>query len=133
MTMSIVLLELEDANRFANEFSLPLRVVNSCEFAIGTVDGAGDLHGVAVCTDTDNKKTLEINYICTDGWYNASFVLCEACCRFAKNMGYTKIITYTATHDNDKALKHHGFNCNPLTNLVNRFKKKTTLWSKELV
>lgn len=132
MTMSIVLLELEDANRFANEFSLPLRVVNSCEFAIGTVDGAGDLHGVAVCNETNDKKTLEINYICTDGWYNASFILCEACCRFAKNMGYTKIITYTATHDNDKALKHHGFNCNLLTNLVNRFKNKTTLWSKEL-
>ena len=60
MTMSIVLLGLEDANRFANEFSSPLRVVNSCEFAIGTVDGAGDLHGVAVCTDTDNKKTLAV-------------------------------------------------------------------------
>jgi len=133
MTMRIESLTLDDANRFTDEFGSSLNIVDICRFAIGTVDGAGNLHGVAVCTDTYNKKTLEIKYLCTDGWYNASFVLYEACCRFAKNMGFTKIITYTATHDYDKALKSRGFVCEATTMLIQPGKKnKAMLWSKEL-
>lgn len=133
MTMRIEPLTLEDANSFIGEFGSSLNTVNVCRFAIGTVDGAGNLHGVVVCTDTDDKKTLEIKYLCTDGWYNASFVLYEACCRFAKNMGFTKIITYTATHDYDKALKSRGFVCEATAMLIQPGKKnKSMLWSKEL-
>lgn len=133
MTMRIEPLTLEDANSFIGEFGSSLSTVDICKFAVGTVDGAGDLHGVAVCTDTDNKMTLEIKCLCTDGWYNAGFVLYEACCRFAKNMGYTKIITYATTHDYDKALKSRGFVCKTTTEYILKGKKnKAMLWSKEL-
>lgn len=83
------------------------------KFSIGCMAG-DDLCGVAVCGRPvsrylDNGLTLEVNRVCTDGTRNACSKLYGACCRIAKNMGYTKIITYTLKSENGASLRASNF------------------------
>lgn len=116
MALRICPITLKEANDFVKKHHRHHDSVVGCKFAIGVVDGAEDLHGVAICGRPvsrilDNGKTLEINRVCTDGWYNACSVLYGACCRIAKNMGYKKIITYTLISENGASLKASNFIC----------------------
>lgn len=83
------------------------------KFSIGCMAG-DDLCGVAVCGRPvsrylDNGLTLEVNRLCTDGTRNACSKLYGACCRIAKDMGYTKIITYTLKSENGASLRASNF------------------------
>lgn len=86
-----------------------------CKFCIGLLDGE-KLVGVAVCGRPvsrylDDGTVCEINRLCTDGTYNACSMLYGACCRVAKEMGYTKIITYILESENGASLKASNFIC----------------------
>lgn len=50
--------------------------------------------GRPVSRQLDNGYTLEVNRLCTDGTYNACSILYSTSWRIAKNLGYTKLITY---------------------------------------
>ena len=59
----------------------------------------------------DDGITLEINRVCTNGKRNACSMLYGACCRIAKEMGYTKVITYTLASEDGASLKASNFKC----------------------
>ena len=96
-------------NRYHRHHNAPV----GCKFCIAVSDGE-DIHGVAICGRPlsrylDNGYTCEVLRVCTDGTYNACSMLYGACCRIAKAMGYTKIITYTLISENGASLKASGF------------------------
>lgn len=96
-------------NRYHRHHNAPV----GCKFCIAVSDG-DIIHGVAICGRPlsrylDNGFTCEVLRVCTDGTYNACSMLYGACCRIAKAMGYTKIITYTLLSENGSSLKASGF------------------------
>ena len=96
-------------NRYHRHHNAPV----GCKFCIAVSDGE-TIHGVAICGRPvsrylDNGFTCEILRVCTDGTYNACSMLYGACCRIAKAMGYTKVITYTLISESGTSLKASGF------------------------
>ena len=59
----------------------------------------------------DDGKTVEVLRLCTDGTYNACSKLYSRCARIAKDMGYTKIITYILENETGTSLKASGWVC----------------------
>lgn len=70
------------------------------KFALGVVDEAGKLRGVALCgrpvaRHLDDGMTLEVSRTATDGCPNACSALYGASWRVACAMGYRRMVTYT--------------------------------------
>lgn len=112
MTMQIVQVSLDKANTFSNTYSSRYTFVTDCDAAFGIVDGAGDLHGVAICRKLDSnenkEKAIDIVSLCTDDWYNADLLLYKACCRFARDMGCSKVVALAGAERNTALIKQ-GF------------------------
>lgn len=112
--MTVVPLTLKCANDFVIQNHRHHGKVQGCKFCIGAVDEKGKLRGVAitgrpVSRYLDNGTTAEITRLCTDGFKNACSFLYAACPRIAKEMGYTKIITYILITENGASLKAAGW------------------------
>ena len=72
--------------------------------------------GVAICGRPvgrylDDGQTLEIYRNCTDGTPNACSKLYGACIRIARDMGYSRVVTYTLQHECGASLKASNFVC----------------------
>lgn len=85
------------------------------KFAISCYN-ENSLCGVAICGRPvarmlDDGNTLEIYRNCTDGTRNACSKLYGACLRIAKEMGYSKVITYTLQSEDGASLKASNFIC----------------------
>ena len=111
--LKIIPCTLRYASSYINEFHRHHNASVGCKFCIAVAD-EGKIHGVAVCgrpvsRHLDNGFTLEILRVCTDGTKNACSMLYGACCRIAKDMGYTDIITYTLISENGASLKASNF------------------------
>lgn len=79
------------------------------------------LCGVAICgrpvaRGLDDGLTVEIYRVCTDGTRNACSKLYGACVRIARDMGYTKVVTYTLTSEGGASLRASGFHSCERTN-----------------
>ena len=112
--MTVVPLTLKCENDFVIQNHRHHGKVQGCKFCIGAVDEKGKLRGVAitgrpVSRYLDNGTTAEITRLCTDGFKNACSFLYAACARIAKEMGYTKIITYILITENGASLKAAGW------------------------
>lgn len=112
--MTVVPLTLKCANDFVIQNHRHHGKVQGCKFCIGAVDEKGKLRGVAIAGRPvsrylDNGTTAEITRLCTDGFKNACSFLYAACARIAKEMGYTKIITYILITENVASLKAAGW------------------------
>mgnify|MGYP005902277321 CR=1 FL=1 len=112
--MTVVPLTLKCANDFVIQNHRHHGKVQGCKFCIGAVDEKEKLRGVAitgrpVSRYLDNGTTAEITRLCTDGFKNACSFLYAACARIAKEMGYTKIITYILITENGASLKAAGW------------------------
>jgi hypothetical protein len=84
------------------------------KFALGVVDGDGQLRGVAICgrpvaRHLDDGLTVEVNRTATDGCQNANSALYGACWRVAAAMGYRRIITYTQEGETGASLRASGY------------------------
>jgi hypothetical protein len=84
------------------------------KFAIGVVDEAGTLRGVATCGRPISRAlndwfTLEVNRTCTDGCPNANSALYGACARIAVSMGYRRIITDIQADEPGISLRAAGY------------------------
>ncbi len=93
--MQIRPIGLKEANSFVNQFHRHHKGTAGHKFSIGLFEG-DMLMGVAICGRPvsrylDDGLTLEINRLCTKGERNACSMLYGACCRVAKEMGYTKV------------------------------------------
>lgn len=113
--MTIIPINLKTANDFVRLHHRHHKPVAGCKFCIG-LDNGNELCGVAICGRPvsrylDDKKTLEINRLCTDGTKNACSMLYGASVRIAKQMGYKKVITYILQSENGASLKASNFVC----------------------
>lgn len=114
--MKIKPITFRTASEFVNQYHRHHRATVGCKFCIGLYDGE-TLIGCAVCgrpvsRRLDDGLTCEINRVCVkEGYYNGCSMLYGACCRIAKEMGYTKIITYILESENGASLKASNFTC----------------------
>lgn len=105
----------------------------------------GRLCGVAICgrpvsRHLDDGSTIEVSRLCTDGTRNACSKLYGAACRYARRLGFVRVVTYTLVSENGASLRAANFvldaeNCGGLEWTGRRKHKSTCLknrWVKIL-
>ena len=113
--LTIKPISLKDANDYVEINHRHHRKTQGHKFSIGVYEGEV-LHGVAIVGRPlsrylDDGMTLEVLRLCTDGTYNACSILYGRSARIAKEMGYTKIITYILEEEQGTSLKASGWKC----------------------
>lgn len=98
MNLKAVPLELKQANDFVSTLHRHHNPVYRDKFRVGCLLD-GRLVGVVqvgrpVSRNLDDGKTVEVTRLCSDGTPNVCSFLYSRAARIAKEMGYTKIITY---------------------------------------
>ena len=114
MTLKLTPVTISDAKVFIRRHHrrLPPRV--SALFAIGVAQNS-QIVGVATVArpsarHLDQRYTAEVTRLCVlDGVPNACSMLYAACWRAAKAMGFTRIITYTATDESGASVAAAGW------------------------
>jgi hypothetical protein len=114
--LQVVHVELKDANEFVALLHRHHKPCTGHRFSIGVQDPVtGKLHGVAivgrpVARMIDQRNTVEVNRLCTDGTPNACSMLYAAAAAAAKALGYRRIITYILDSEPGTSLKAVGWN-----------------------
>ena len=111
--MNAVPLELKQANEFVNNLHRHHSAVHRDKFRIGC-EINGILVGVVqlarpVNRYLDDGKTIEVVRLCTDGTKDVCSFLYSRAARIAKEMGYSKIITYILETESGISLKASGW------------------------
>lgn len=112
-------LELRQANEFVQQLHRHHKPVHRDKFRVGCeVDGR--LCGVVqvgrpVSRCLDDGKTLEVVRLCTDGTRNACSYLYSAAARVAKDLGYSRIVTYIMESETGVSLKAAGWTIDGVT------------------
>lgn len=65
--------------------------------------------GRPVSRGLDDGQTLEVTRLCTDGTKNACSFLYSKAARVARELGYSKIITYILMSESGDSLKASGW------------------------
>lgn len=112
-SLTIKPISLKDANDYVEAKHRHHRKTQGHKFSIGVYEG-NTLHGVAIVGRPlsrflDDGMTLEVLRLCTDGTYNACSILYGRSAKIAKDMGYTKIITYILQDELGTSLKASGW------------------------
>ena len=107
-------IELKDANEYVASLHRHHEPVHRDKFRVACIDAEGRMHGVIqagrpVSRILDDGKTLEVVRCCTDGTRNACSFLYSRMARIAKEMGYSKIITYILDSEEGTSLKASGW------------------------
>lgn len=118
--LTIVPMELKEANAFVDIFHRHHKPVQGHRFSIGCVDEDQKVHGVAivgrpVARMVDPKRVLEVTRLCTDGTSNACSFLYSAAARIGREMGYLKIQTYILESETGSSLLAAGWEYDGLT------------------
>lgn len=111
--LTIKPLDLSKANAYVMEHHRHNGKVLIHRFSIGCYDGER-LCGVAICGNPsarmlDDGETIEVKRVCTDGTRNACSILYGRCARIAKEMGYSRIITYILQSECGTSLRASGW------------------------
>ena len=111
--MNAVPIELKQANAFVDRLHRHHVPVHRDKFRIGC-EVNGELVGVVqlarpVARMLDDGQTIEVVRLCTDGTPNVCSFLYAKAARIAKEMGYSKIITYILDSENGTSLKASGW------------------------
>ena len=106
-------LELKQANAFVDMLHRHHDSVYRDKFRIGC-EKDGQLVGVVqlarpVSRILDDGNTIEVVRLCTDGTRNVCSFLYSKAARIAKEMGYSKIITYILENELGASLKATGW------------------------
>lgn len=107
---------LKEANAYVAQFHRHNQPTTGHKWSLGCYDG-DRLCGVAIAgrpiaRKLDDKLTIEVLRVCTDGTRNACSALYGACGRVAREMGYRRIITYTLISEPGTSLRASGWtNC----------------------
>lgn len=112
--MNAIPLELKQANEFVSSLHRHHDPVYRDKFRLGAVDDNNKIIGVIQCgrpvsRHLDDGKTIEVVRCCTDGTHNACSFLYSKAARIAKEMGYSKIITYILDSELGTSLKASGW------------------------
>ena len=105
---------LRAANEYVRQHHRHSKVVVGCKFCIAAVDEDDQVIGVAivgrpVARRLDDGYVGEIVRTCTAGVKNVNSFLYGACARIWKEMGGTRIITYTLETESGISLKAAGY------------------------
>ena len=106
-------IELADANAYVIEHHRHHKAVRGHRFSLACYED-GRLCGVAIVgrprsRRIDQRATVEVLRLCTDGTQNACSKLYGACRRAAKALGYDRLITYILEDEDGKSLLASGF------------------------
>ncbi len=112
--LTLVPLELREANEFIENHHRHHKKVQGHRFSIGATNGEGSLVGVAtvgrpVTRMINPKEVLEVTRLCTDGTRNSCSFLYSAAARIGKALGYKKIQTYILESENGASLRAAGW------------------------
>jgi hypothetical protein len=110
MKLHIVPLTFRDACEFVRQFHRHHDPPRGSKFCLGVETEDGELHGVIIVGRPisrvfDDRKTAEVTRSCTDGTKNANSCLYAAAWRVAREMGYSRLITYTQEGESGVSLK----------------------------
>ena len=111
--MKIVHVELDEANDIVLRLHRHHKKVLSHRFSIG-VEMGGQLIGCViigrpVARRTDQRMTLEVTRLVTDGTANACSLLYSAAARAGKELGYKRIQTFILKSEPGTSLKAAGW------------------------
>ena len=114
MSYILIPLKRKQAQNFINEFHRHHKAPIADIFRIGLVCNKKligcTMVGRPVARGLDNGLTLEVNRCCVkDGYKNACSMLYGAAARVAKNLGYSKIVTYTLNFESGASLRAVGW------------------------
>lgn len=109
----------KEANEFVERLHRHHKPSRGDKFRVGCAIG-GQLVGVVqvgrpVSRVLDDGKTLEVTRLCTDGTKGACSYLYAKAARIAKELGYSKIITYILDSESGKSLVAAGWTCEGIT------------------
>lgn len=112
-------MSLKDANKFVHNHHRHHGIVVGYKFALG-LEVEDQMKGVAICSrpvsrHLDDGFTLEVSRVCVIDADNGCSKLYSACARAAKEMGYSKIITYTLSSESGISLKASGWQCEEIS------------------
>jgi hypothetical protein len=114
--LSIIHIELLEANNFVAEHHRHHQPVVGHRFSIGVCDETDTLVGVAIMGRPvsrlqDDGQTIEVNRVATDGTPNACSALYGAARRACFALGYKRLITYTLPSESGSSLRGAGWKC----------------------
>ena len=106
-------IELKDANAYVTEHHRHHKAVRGHRFSLACYEN-GRLCGVAIVgrprsRRIDQRMTVEVLRLCTDGTRNVCSKLYGACRRAARALGYDRLITYILDGEKGKSLLASGF------------------------
>jgi hypothetical protein len=113
--LTIVPIELKEANEFVAAFHRHHKPVLNHRFSIGVIDQQNNLRGVAVIGRPvarlagHPRQVLEVTRLATDETPNACSMLYGAAARIGKQLGYGKIQTYILVEEPGTSLKAAGW------------------------
>ena len=110
--LRIVPVTHKEANEFVARLHRHNKPTLGYRFCVGCADT--ELRGVSivghpVARHLDDGLTVEIRRVCTDGTRNACSMLYGASRRVAKELGYSRVITYTLPEEGGASLRASGF------------------------
>lgn len=113
--MKLVHMELKEANAFVEKHHRHHKPIQGHRFSIGATIG-GVLVGVCivgrpVARMIDQKNTLEVTRLCTNGTSNCCSFLYAAARRAGISLGYCKIQTYILQSETGVSLTASGWVC----------------------
>lgn len=113
--MIAVPMELKDAQDYINTYHRHHQAAHRDKFRIAAMED-GKIVGVVqvgrpVARVLDDGNTLEVLRLCSDGTKNVCSFLYSKAAKVAKEMGYTKIITYILESETGTSLKASGWHC----------------------
>lgn len=112
--MIAIPIELKDAQAYINQYHRHHKAAGRDKFRIAASNDGKDIIGVIqvgrpVSRVLDNGHTLEVLRLCTTGSKDVCSFLYSRAARIAKEMGYTKIITYILETESGTSLKASGW------------------------
>lgn len=105
MSLRVVPLDLDEANRLVRMWHRHHKPVVGHRFSLGVVDDEGQVHGALIAGRPvarmagSPRAVLEVSRLVTDGTYNACSILYGAAARTGKAMGFERIQTYILSDD----------------------------------
>jgi len=111
--MKLVHVELKEANAYVASKHRHHKPVTGHRFSLGAEKG-GKLVGVVivgrpVARQTDQRNTLEVTRLCSDGTPNVCSFLYSAAARAGKLLGYHKIQTFILASEPGTSLRAAGW------------------------
>ena len=118
--MRLARITLREANAYVSAHHRHHGQARGHKFSLACYDDGGNLHGVAivgrpVARMLDDGRTLEVTRLCTDGYRNACSFLYGASARYAREAGYSRVVTYILESENGASLKASGWKMDCVT------------------